>query len=1216
MDSSKAKLWYAASSNSSDPNYLMILNGAKYFTFKKLGFWRTSPNYVPYAEVIILNNKASNNTITNCWISGPYGYNYQSSCISTTGGKCDNNAFTYNRIKDNYYGINLRATTLSTSDKYNMVKGNDVDSVRQYGLYLYYQDSITVTKNTLKNFQQAYSMGMYCYYLTNNSIITKNKIILTNGGYGLYMFYVIGNGSVTDTCLVANNFISVTAPYSYSCYGIMSYYHDYINFYNNSVLINTTSSGGYGGYFYRYSTANSALVMNNSFVNTSTSGYAIAQSYNGYGISYSDYNNLYSGGSVGLWNGSAQATLADWQSSSSFDANSVSQDPKYFATNDLHTKSPFLDGKGTRVYSVKDDIDGEVRDTLTPDIGADEFFIYKDDIGVTAIIDPNVVTCGDSFTTVTIKITNFGTKKAQGYPISVAVKGASTISQTISDTLYAGADTTITLTSKINTYAGGTYTLKAYTGYSADANHINDTLWQNFKFTPHAANPTTVGFSSCGSGSVTLYAYSTNGDTAYWYDAPTAGKLLTVNNKYTTPTLTTSTTYWVQTDAFRTRVGPYDNSATFTSGGNANTSSFGLTFDAPLQDIVIDSLTVYPYKTGYMQIDVVTSTGKRVATWHDTVYVGFTNDSVRIAPKLQVPKGTNYRIICDSSKTGGFWRSTAGMKYVYNAAKKNICKIKSNGSGSTSTYDVFYNLGVSTRLICPSQRVPVKAVIGSGAKPTASFTLGTSSTCTGTSVSISDKSTISSGTITSWYITFGDGNTYSSTSTGSTSHSYSTAGKFKVLLTVTGSGGCQDTISKYVTINTLPMVGFSANDVCLGTATNFTDTSKKVASGAVYSWDFGDGNSSAAINPSHTYATSGSFTVKLVIANGTCKDSITRTVKVNSTPKAKFGFSGAGCGGASISFVDSSTNAANYLWSFGDGNTSTASSPSHAYAVAGTYTVKLFTSNGTCYDSTSHTLTVAPNPVANFSYSGALCLNKVISFKDSSSISSGKITSYSWSFGDGNSDTAMNPTHSYTKSGTMTVVLSVTSDAGCTGKAAIKALAIDVDASPAFTFNNDSLRYYSFTATDTKAASYDWQFGDGGSSNAANPTHKYATNDTFKVTLTVTNSTGCIFTKTTKLSVFTGIVLTYNPVYEVNVAPNPFHDNATISYTLPTDANVDAGIYDMMGRKVATLVNTKQSSGSYQVVFTPESTQSSAGIYMLRLNVNGETITREIIRLR
>ncbi|HEU4662928.1 MAG TPA: PKD domain-containing protein [Dokdonella sp.] len=164
--------------------------------------------------------------------------------------------------------------------------------------------------------------------------------------------------------------------------------------------------------------------------------------------------------------------------------------------------------------------------------------------------------------------------------------------------------------------------------------------------------------------------------------------------------------------------------------------------------------------------------------------------------------------------------------------------------------------------------------------------------------------------------------------------------------------------------NVPPVANFGATTN--GLTANFTDSSTDSdGSIASRSWTFGDGGTSTATNPSHTYASAGTYSVSLTVTdNGGATNTRTSSVTVSSgsnvPPVANFTFSTSGL---TASFTDSSTDSdgtiASRAWTFGDGGTSTATSPSHTYASAGTYSVALtVTDNGGATNTKTSSVTV------------------------------------------------------------------------------------------------------------------------------------------------------------------------------------------------------------------------------------------------------------------
>ncbi len=207
-------------------------------------------------------------------------------------------------------------------------------------------------------------------------------------------------------------------------------------------------------------------------------------------------------------------------------------------------------------------------------------------------------------------------------------------------------------------------------------------------------------------------------------------------------------------------------------------------------------------------------------------------------------------------------------------------------------------------------------------------------------------------------------------------------------------------------------------------AVTFKNTSKNATS---YAWDFGDGNKSTEENPTHTYAKDSTYTVKLTATNAGGSATKTATLTVTLTGAsiqvvANFTFEADSETAGKVTFKNTSENATNYTWDFGDGNKSTDENPVHTYAKDGTYTVKL-TAKDSSGKSNDKTATITLNGtsiqvVASFTFTKGT-EGGTVTFTNASE----NATSYAWDFGDQNTSTDENPTHMYAKDGTYTVKL-------------------------------------------------------------------------------------------------------------------------------------------------------------------------------------------------
>ena len=416
--------------------------------------------------------------------------------------------------------------------------------------------------------------------------------------------------------------------------------------------------------------------------------------------------------------------------------------------------------------------------------------------------------------------------------------------------------------------------------------------------------------------------------------------------------------------------------------------------------------------------------------------------------------------------------------------------------------------------------------------------------CVGDTTCFTDLSTVSSGNNTSWSWNFGD--TLSGAENSSTlqnpCHVFTPGETFSpVILQVTSDFGCTNVIAHAIDFYTLPVAEFSANKVCVGDATCFTDLSV-VTSGQVVSWnwEFGDAasgfdNYSDFENPCHTFTPGGVFLpVHLIVTtdNG-CRDSIDRLVNFWQLPQAAF-TSTAGCLNTITHFTDLSNpaEAADPLhawnWNFGDStNHSWQQNPDHLYASSGYFDVQLaISTTHNCKDTITIPARVYSLPVPEFSDSAEGCTPFCASFSDLTSTIDGNISAWDWTFAGGNPpvSSSTNLGVCYSIPGTYNVTLISTTSFGCKDTI-MKPQYVNVYELPGADFSivpdtSTSLLTPAFDFRDlwtVNVTEWQWDFGDGSplESNVINPRHSYGStidNNTYYsylVTVYVQTEHGC-----------------------------------------------------------------------------------------------------------
>ncbi len=371
---------------------------------------------------------------------------------------------------------------------------------------------------------------------------------------------------------------------------------------------------------------------------------------------------------------------------------------------------------------------------------------------------------------------------------------------------------------------------------------------------------------------------------------------------------------------------------------------------------------------------------------------------------------------------------------------------------------------------------------------------------------------------------FGDGDTSALTSP---SHTYANAGTYVVSLVAFDANACEPIGIAVDTVTFLPTqtLDFTPSDTsgCTPLNVTFNNSSQSNAPQTI-NWQFGDGAQTTTTtigqSPTHLYPNPGVFTVTVTATSpGSCNPVLVDSVDISiASPDPVFaGFVVTILDSCdyNISITDTSRGALFRKYYFGTGDSSSTPNPNYTYARPGTYTITQTVNNGNCSnrDTATFTFTLLPRLVAAFAVPDTGCVPYTTTFTNGST-GSGQIT-YNWGFGDTNTSTQTNPSHTYTAVGTYNVTMVATDPASCnridTANTTISVINDSIKVS--FTYQEfirtcDSLVII-FRSTSINAATHFWDFGDGTTSTLANPTHAYTSADTFTVTYTAANPRVC-----------------------------------------------------------------------------------------------------------
>ncbi|HNW98811.1 MAG TPA: M4 family metallopeptidase, partial [Bacteroidales bacterium] len=408
-----------------------------------------------------------------------------------------------------------------------------------------------------------------------------------------------------------------------------------------------------------------------------------------------------------------------------------------------------------------------------------------------------------------------------------------------------GDGDTSTLQNPTHLYVNdGTYDVQLITGNTLGYDTLTKTMCVTVD---KPVDPTATSAWRCSPGSVTLTASGSS--SLSWFDAPIGGNLVYVGNTFITPYLNNTTTFYVQdvVAAPSLHVGPADNSMGNGSYSYSTTQRY-LVFDCS-NDIEIASVLVFSDSSFTRTISLANSSGTIL---QDTAILIPAGQS-RVYIHFPVPAGTGYRLIASTSN--GLFRNQNGAVYPYTL--QDIVSITGSNSQIATAYYYFYDWEIVGGN-CASNRVPSVATIHLPA-PTVTPS-GIVKICDGESITLTCQQADS-------YLWSPGGQTTQSISVN-------TEGFYTVLATDSICSTPSDSVEVEV-VNNPPIASFTNTANFL----NVSFTNASTNSDSSY-WNFGDGATSQLVNPTHTYAASGTYTVTLITENVCGTDTFTVSITV------------------------------------------------------------------------------------------------------------------------------------------------------------------------------------------------------------------------------------------------------------------------------------------------------------------------------------------------
>jgi len=450
---------------------------------------------------------------------------------------------------------------------------------------------------------------------------------------------------------------------------------------------------------------------------------------------------------------------------------------------------------------------------------------------------------------------------------------------------------------------------------------------------------------------------------------------------------------------------------------------------------------------------------------------------------------------------------------------------------------------------------------------------------------------------------FGDGTT---STIQNPSHIFTTGGVFNISVTVTDNNNCPFTYylpQPVIVYDPVANFSFAQTGACNSNSEAFTNLSTGTGTPLqnFSAWSYGDGANQWAANPVHNYLAAGLYPVTLTVYTpiSGCFNSITQMVPIG-TPYVNFNFTqDKTCLPVTATFTDSSGNAAEWFWEFGDGTTSSLQNPVHVYTTAPTNPVRLtITDNRGCQ-------AVIIKPGIKLINAGVMfsdlsgCAPFAITFNDTTQTAS----SWLWNFGDGSTSTQQNPTHSYLANGQYTADVVITRADGCIDTIEVTPVIVE---KPESAFLSNSIAtctpaLIQFTNNSVNATTYFWSFGDTTQSNLLNPDHIYNLAGYYDITLIAYSPMGCADT-----SVLPDYIHIPGPIADFTAQVTAVCGAAQVDF-INNSAETDFSDWNFGDGYVDSTINTSHiytNSGTYNVSLFVSDSAGCTSFISLPVQVN------------
>jgi hypothetical protein len=488
---------------------IVSFNGASHILFDSLHVEAKGT----YGIGFNFHNGADSISVQNCYIILPNGASGNkctgfANYVSNGGsGSATVKSLTIinDSIEGGYEGIRLIGNSIIVNN--HLIEQNTIFDFGFIGIHISGSVEVDILANIVISSESTAKSAISMWPTGHSINIVGNDVELGSKVNHTRVFQIAGAPgtgptSSSNAILVANNFVKYTGSYTSNMTGIYTKHMSYLKIYNNTVRM-VSGSGAKSLWLDALSSTSNVKVHNNNLANDVSNG-ELYRVHRLVSVT-NDYNNYYnSNGFRVVYLGTAYTSLSTFQSGSSQAKNGVALNPKFISTADLHidTANSQFDGRGTPLTEVKVDFDNQNRDSLRPDIGADEFNSGAD-VSLVNVVAPIPCTNPTPSKPLSVTIKNLGPHTVSGIPVSYQINGGTAVNDIHSGSI-ASQDSAIHYFNRNgNMKNPGVYKITFYVGLRADQNLSNDTLFSSIPISELSLSlPDSVG--ACSNQDIVL----------------------------------------------------------------------------------------------------------------------------------------------------------------------------------------------------------------------------------------------------------------------------------------------------------------------------------------------------------------------------------------------------------------------------------------------------------------------------------------------------------------------------------------------------------------------------------------------------------------------------------------------------------------------------------------------------------------------------------------